>query len=204
MITGNQLQGSTNNNSFANGSNHQNQSTANSNGISSGPPPLLNQAQASGSNRTLESLPQRQPQEDTPEPEVMDLTTIFRPNGDIIFPWSDGDSEFVAPNKTAPPSDATVINWYKVWTVNDPKALRWRQTIGQRVAQHFNQPANTEWKLQDFPTDYEFVEHRTGDRNKPRTDPYLYGESSAFLLEWKSKEGKNFRWIRRRVAKKKR
>lgn len=110
----------------------------------------------------------------------LDLSKIFLPDGNIVFPYSDGNPAFEAPNKVVPSASASKVNYYHVWREDDERSLRWKATVGSKLAEEFGLPATSSqrkpWKVKYFPKDYEFADHRTGDRVKPRTDPYLYGE----------------------------
>lgn len=107
---------------------------------------------------------------------------IFRPDGVIVFPRSDGDPAYGPPNTEVPPRSAADVNYYHVFDRMDPKYQRWCLTIGQDLASWAGKgkkaPNGNSWRLKAFPADYQFTEQRKGPRHSYRTDPYLFGSNA--------------------------
>lgn len=107
---------------------------------------------------------------------------IFRPDGFIKIPRSDGDPNYGPPNTTVPGKGETQVNYYHVFKREEKRHDNWRAALGEQLAQHFKLPPTSrnkaKWKLYDFPTNYTFTEQRKGPANDPRTDPYLFGSTS--------------------------
>lgn len=108
---------------------------------------------------------------------------IFRPDGRIHFPRSDGDLAYGPPNTDEPRPNELQVNYFHVWKPSDPKYRRWCETIGADLARLAGKGETTAdgvpWVLDEFPRGYQFTEQRKGPKNSPRTDPYLFGELSA-------------------------
>ena len=105
---------------------------------------------------------------------------IFRDDGFIVFPRSDGDPDYGPPNTQVPPASATEVNYFHIWSPRDLKYDRWCLVIGADLAHWAGKPelspSGTKWKLKAFPDNYTFAEHRKGSKKDVRTDQYLYGE----------------------------
>ncbi|KAN0059878.1 hypothetical protein ACQY0O_008452 [Thecaphora frezii] len=110
--------------------------------------------------------------------QVASDPTIFRPDGFIVIPRSDGDPTYTAPNTTPPDPNQDPVNYYHVFQRSEDRHVHWRSSIGDSLAQSFGLPKlsseQKNWQLHDFPRDYHFAEQRKGPRHAPRTDPYLF------------------------------
>ncbi len=117
-----------------------------------------------------------------PPEEVAQDEEIFRPDGFIMFPRSDGDPGFGPPNVTIPPKSDPEVNYYHVFGREEKRHDSWRAALGEQLAQHFKlEPlsrSKAKWKLYDFPKHYILTEQRKGPARDPRTDPYLFGSQS--------------------------
>lgn len=106
--------------------------------------------------------------------------TIFRPNGLIVFPRSDGDPNYGPPNTVVPPPSAPDVNYYHIFSPNEKSYEKWCGNIGADLAEWAGKPKKSpqgnSWRLARFPDDYTFTEQRKGPRSSYRTDPYLFGE----------------------------
>ncbi|GAC99228.1 hypothetical protein PHSY_006828 [Pseudozyma hubeiensis SY62] len=111
--------------------------------------------------------------------EVAEDETIFRPDGFIKFPRSDGDPLYNPPNTEVPPKSDKEVNYYHVFSREEKRHDTWRGALGEQLAQHFKldtlSRSKAKWKLYDFPENYAFTEQRKGPAYEPRTDPYLFG-----------------------------
>ncbi|KAJ1600082.1 hypothetical protein NDA14_000612 [Ustilago hordei] len=107
---------------------------------------------------------------------------IFRPDGFIKIPRSDGDPNYGPPNTAIPSKDEVEVNYHHIFKREEKRHDNWRAALGEQLAQHFKLPPTsrnkTKWKLYDFPTHYTFTEQRKGPANDPRTDPYLFGSQA--------------------------
>lgn len=114
--------------------------------------------------------------------EVVKDETIFRPDGFIVFPRSDGDPAYGPPNTVVPPKTDPEVNYYHIFGREERRHDTWRSALGEQLAQYFKaEPlsrSRTKWKLYDFPENYVFTEQRKGPQNDYRTDPYLFGSMS--------------------------
>lgn len=111
--------------------------------------------------------------------EVAQDEEIFRPDGFIRFPRSDGDPTYQPPNTALPSASELEVNYYHVFGREEKRHDTWRGALGEQLAQYFKlEPlsrSKAKWKLYDFPEHYYFTEQRKGPRHDPRTDPYLFG-----------------------------
>jgi hypothetical protein len=114
--------------------------------------------------------------------EVAQDAAIFRPDGFIHFPRTDGDDSYGPPNTALPAANEAEVNYYHVFKREEKRHDTWRATLGEQLAQHFKlpqlSPSKAKWKLYDFPEGYQFTEQRKGPRHNPRTDPYLFGSQA--------------------------
>ncbi|CDW93790.1 hypothetical protein [Sporisorium scitamineum] len=114
--------------------------------------------------------------------DVAEDETIFRPDGFIKFPRSDGDPTYGPPNTTVPPKTDAEVNYYHVFKREERRHDTWRATLGEQLAQYFKldtlSRGKAKWKLYDFPENYVFTEQRKGPAHEPRTDPYLFGSQA--------------------------
>ena len=137
-------------------------------------PRLANGQAAAGSSS--------EPQGSGPSSDPKQDPAIFRPDGFIVFPRSDGDPNYGPPNTDAPPPSAKEVNYFHVFEPSDPKFQRWSLAIGNELANWAGKPKKAPngkpWRLLDFPKDYHFTEQRKGPNHGYRTDPYLFGEPS--------------------------
>ncbi|SPO40687.1 uncharacterized protein PSFLO_06169 [Pseudozyma flocculosa] len=110
--------------------------------------------------------------------EVATDADIFRPDGFIVFSRSDGDPEFVPPNLAVPKPTDHEVNYYHIFDRDEDRHQSWRLAIGGALAESFGLPKvsadKKEWKLYDFPANYDFAEQRKGPKHNVRTDPYLF------------------------------
>ena len=104
---------------------------------------------------------------------------IFRADGFIKFPRSDGDPSYGPPNTVVPPKTDAEVNYYHIFKREEKRHDAWRTALGEQLAQHFKlsnvSRAKAKWKVYDFPENYVFTEQRKGPAHDPRTDPYLFG-----------------------------
>ncbi|PWN45256.1 hypothetical protein IE81DRAFT_320438 [Ceraceosorus guamensis] len=114
--------------------------------------------------------------------EVARDQNIFRPNGEIVFPRSDGDPEYGPPNTALPKPTDSEVNYYHSWGDIATAERDWGSKIGSFLAQEFGLPANPpqgkRWFVGRFPKHYEMTEQRKGLQVSPRTDPYLFGSKA--------------------------
>ncbi|CAO1615021.1 unnamed protein product [Sympodiomycopsis kandeliae] len=137
------------------------------NGSASGPPA------AGPSSIPAAGAPTYDPKQD---PE------IFRPDGLIVIPRSDGDPAYRPPNVKVPSPSESEVNYFHVWNENDVKYQRWCATCGTDLAEWAGKrgkpPNGKAWRLKAFPKDYYFTEQRKGPKASYRTDPYLFGSNA--------------------------
>ncbi|KAJ1018833.1 hypothetical protein NDA16_004638 [Ustilago loliicola] len=130
--------------------------------------------------------------------QVAQHEEIFRPDGFIKIPRSDGDPNYGPPNTTIPGKDEAEVNYYHVFKREEKRHDNWRAALGEQLAQHFKLPPisrnKAKWKLYDFPTNYTFTEQRKGPANDPRTDPYLFG-SAAHRFRSTKETVDHFVWL---------
>ncbi|SPO26538.1 uncharacterized protein UTRI_04127 [Ustilago trichophora] len=111
--------------------------------------------------------------------EVARDEEIFRADGFIKFPRSDGDANYGPPNTVVPPKTDPEVNYYHIFKREEKRHDTWRSALGEQLAQFFKLPtlsrSKAKWKLYDFPENYHFAEQRKGPANDPRTDPYMFG-----------------------------
>ncbi|SJX63576.1 uncharacterized protein SRS1_14330 [Sporisorium reilianum f. sp. reilianum] len=114
--------------------------------------------------------------------EVAEDESIFRPDGFIKFPRSDGDPTYGPPNTAIPAKTDAEVNYYHVFKREERRHDTWRAALGEQLAQHFKldtlSRGKAKWKLYDFPENYVFTEQRKGPAHEPRTDPYLFGSQA--------------------------
>ncbi|EST04927.1 WW domain protein [Kalmanozyma brasiliensis GHG001] len=114
-----------------------------------------------------------------PPHEVATDETIFRPDGFIKFPRSDGDPDYGPPNTVVPAKTDVEVNYYHVFGREEKRHDQWRTAFGEHLATYFKldplSRSKAKWKLYDFPEHYYFTEQRKGPALEPRTDPYLFG-----------------------------
>lgn len=67
--------------------------------------------------------------------------SIFRPDGFIVIPRSDGDPTYIPSNMIRPPPSAAEVNYYHEFKHDDEKHHRWRSTIGEQLAKWFKLPS---------------------------------------------------------------
>lgn len=114
--------------------------------------------------------------------EVAKDEEIFRPDGFIMFPRSDGDPTYGPTNTVLPPKTDLEVNYYHIFRREERRHDTWRTALGEQLATYFKLPllsrSKVKWKLYDFPQNYLFTEQRKGPANDPRTDPYLFGSQA--------------------------
>lgn len=132
------------------------------------------------------------------EQEVAQDETIFRPDGFIQFPRSDGDPNYGPPNTQVPLETDLEVDYHHVFRRDDRRHRTWREALGEGLARYFKLDKLTQskvkWKLYDFPENYVFAEHRKGPTWQLRTDTHLFGRQGCCFRSTKEVLG-HFIWL---------